>query len=214
MGLSVVGAGFGRTGTNSLKLALEMLGLGPCHHMYEVVKDPKQVPFWQAAADGDLPDWDEVFANFGSALDWPSARYWREISDHYPDAKVLLSVRPEDKWIDSVHATIFPSMRSWETRPPGQRRDVGRMAYETVCNQVFGGRLDDREHAKAVYRAHIAEVRETIAPERLLTFDVAEGWAPLCEFLEAPVPADPFPRTNTTEQFQERYSVTAIKPET
>lgn len=205
MTLAVVGAGFGRTGTNSLKLALEMLGLGPCHHMYEVLNDPEQLPYWQAAARGEHPDWDEVFANFGAAVDWPSARYWREISAHYPDAKVLLSVRPEDKWIDSVHATIYATMLNWQSRPEGHNRDLGAMAFETVCNQVFDGKLGDKEHAKSVYRAHIAEVQATIAPERLLTYDVAEGWEPLCAFLGVTVPDEAFPRTNSTEDFQARF---------
>ena len=212
MALAVIGAGFGRTGTKSLKAALEMLGLGPCHHMYEVSRVPTQLPYWQAAARGDPPNWDEVFADYRSAVDWPSARYWREITNHYPDAKVILSVRPEDKWIDSVHATIFPSMASWRTRPEGHRREVGRMAHETICDQVFDGRLDDREHAKAVYRAHIAEVQETIAPERLLTVDVAEGWPVICKFLGVPVPVEPFPRTNTTEQFLESDGVSPDTP--
>ncbi len=214
MSLKVVGAGFGRTGTNSLKLALEMLGFGPCHHMFEVIHDPSQLPFWQAAARGDLPDWNEVFAKFRSAVDWPSARYWRELSAFYPDAKVILSVRPEDKWIDSVHATIYPAMSSWDARPAGLSQDHGKMANETINNQIFGGKLGDREHAKAVYRAHTAEVQAAIAPGRLLTFDVAEGWSPLCRFLGVPEPAAPFPRTNSTEDFKARVSANqaAAKP--
>lgn len=211
MALAVIGAGFGRTGTNSLKVALEMLGLGPCHHMHEVLEDPAQLPYWQAASRGDLPNWDEVFANFGASVDWPSARYWREISEFYPEAKVLLSVRPPDKWIDSVHATIFPSMASWETRPEGHRRELGRMSFETICNQVFDGKLGDREHAKAVYRAHIAEVQATIQPDRLLTFDVAEGWEPLCGFLGVAIPKDPFPRTNSTEDFKAMVAARAAR---
>ena len=204
MALAVVGAGFRRTGTNSLKVALEMLTLGPCHHMFEVLNDLEQLPFWQAAARGELPDWDQVFAAYGAAVDWPSARYWREISTHYPDAKVVLSVRPVDTWIDSAYATIFPSMRAWESRPMGHRRLVGEMSNETINNQIFGGRLDDKEHARQVYRAHIAEVQATIAPERLLTYDVAEGWQPLCQFLGVPVPKDAFARTNSTAEFQTR----------
>lgn len=89
MSLKVVGTGFGRTGTNSLKLALEQLGFGPCHHMYEIRDHPEQLPFWQTAAKGSQPDWDDIFSNYSSCIDWPSARYWREITDHYPDAKVL-----------------------------------------------------------------------------------------------------------------------------
>jgi hypothetical protein len=204
MALAIVGAGFGRTGTNSLKVALEMLGFGPCHHMLEVLGDPDQLPFWQAAARGEIPDWDTVFANFGSAVDWPSARYWREIAAYYPDAKVLLSIRPEDKWIDSVHATIHASMMDRVNQSPSLRRDRGDMAYETICRQVFDGKLGDRDAAKAVYRTHIAEVQATIPAARLLTFDVVEGWEPLCRFLGVAVPDAPFPRTNSTEQFQAR----------
>ncbi len=207
MALRVVGAGFGRTGTNSLKLALEQLGFGPCHHMFEVRDHPEQMPFWQAAARGETADWDAVFAGYGSCVDWPAARYWREIAAHYPDAKVLLSVRPEEKWIKSVHSTIYPVMRDRDDMPPGQTRERLDMAYEIIVEQTFGGRLDDAEHAMAIYRAHGDEVRAAIAPERLLTYDVAEGWQPLCDFLAVPVPGSPFPRTNTTEDFRERRSM-------
>jgi Sulfotransferase domain len=93
MALRVIGAGFGRTGTHSLKLALEQLGFAPCHHMYEVRAHPEQLAFWQAAARGELPDWDEVFAGFAAQVDWPGARFWRELAEHFPHAKVILSVR-------------------------------------------------------------------------------------------------------------------------
>jgi hypothetical protein len=202
--LSVVGAGFGRTGTNSLKLALEQLGFGPCHHMFEVMENPSQLPFWQAAARGETPDWDKVFAGYGSSVDWPSARYWRELFDHFSDARVVLSVRPEDRWFDSVQATIYPSMRDRHQIEPGYGRDVTDMAFEIVVEQTFGGRLDDRDHALAMFRAHIAEVQATIEPGRLLTYDVAEGWEPLCDFLGVAVPDTPFPHANTTAQFNER----------
>ena len=207
MALRVVGAGFGRTGTNSLKLALEQLGFGPCHHMFEVRDHPEQMPFWQAAARGETADWDAVFAGYGACVDWPAARYWRQIAAHYPDAKVLLSVRPEEKWIKSVHSTIYPVMRDRNETPPGQTRERLDMAYEIIVEQTFGGRLDDAEHAMAIYRAHGDEVRAAIAPERLLTYDVAEGWQPLCDFLAVPVPDGPFPRTNTTKDFRERRAM-------
>lgn len=208
MALRIVGAALGRTGTNSLKLALEQLGFGPCHHMYEVRDHPRQLPFWQAAARGDLPDWDEVFADYRACVDWPSARYWREIAAHYAHAKVLLTLREAESWFDSVHATIYPSMTSWPRREPGHRRDMLEMAEEIIVKQTFGGRLDDRDHALAVYRRHEEEVRDSIAPERLLAFDVSEGWAPLCAFLEVPVPDSPFPHSNTGEKFrQERPQI-------
>ncbi len=202
MALSIVGAGFGRTGTNSLKLALEQLGFGPCHHMFEVRDNPGQLPYWQAAARGETPDWDAVFAGYGSCVDWPSARYWREIAAHYPDARVVLSVRPEEKWIESVHSTIYPAMIDRSDRIPVATRERRDMAYEIIVEQTFGGRLDDAEHAMAVFRAHTDEVRAAIAPGRLLVYDVAEGWEPLCGFLKVAVPEAPFPRTNSTAEFQ------------
>lgn len=203
MTLSLVGAGFGRTGTNSLKLALERLGFGPCHHMFEVMEHATQLPFWQALARGETPDWNDVFADYGSCVDWPSARYWREISDHFPAAKVLLSVRPEDAWFDSVQATIYPSMRDRHETEPGYVRDVTDMAHQLIVKQLFNDRLDDRDHAVAVFRAHVADVQATIDPNRLLIFDVAEGWGPLCDFLGVSVPGTPFPHANSTADFND-----------
>ncbi len=204
MALEIVGAALGRTGTNSLKLALEQLGFGPCHHMFEVRDHAEQLPYWQAAARGEPPDWDEVFTNYRACVDWPSARFWREIAAHYPDAKVLLTLRDPDQWFDSVHATIYPVIMSHEEREPGHFRDTMEMAQEIIVAQTFGGRLDDRDHAIAVFRAYEEEVRRTIAPERLLAYDVSQGWEPLCAFLEVPVPDTPFPRTNTSEEFREK----------
>ena len=204
MALKIVGAALGRTGTNSLKLALEQLGFGPSHHMFEVRDQPEQLPYWQAAARGELPDWDEVFANYRACVDWPSARFWREIAAHYPDAKVLLTLRDPNKWFASVHATIYPVIMGREEREPGHLRDTMEMAAEIIVEQTFGGRLDDRGHAIAVFRAYEEEVRRTIAPERLLAYDVSQGWAPLCAFLDVPVPETPFPRTNTSEEFRKK----------
>lgn len=206
MPLNLVGAGFGRTGTRSLKAALEALGLGPCHHMAEVRAHPEDGHFWVAAARGDLPDWDAVFANYGASVDWPSAYFWREIAAHFADAKVLLSVRPEEDWYRSIHATIYRSLSDPSEPPPGPERDRRRAMYEIIYNKQFGGQLGDKDAALKVYRDHIAEVQRTIAPERLLTYNVAEGWEPLCRFLELLEPDEPFPLTNTTKDFQERLA--------
>ena len=147
-----------------------------------------------------------MFEAFGCTVDWPSARYWREIAARYPEAKVVLSVRPEQSWLRSMQATIAPLLRSYRTLPPGIFRDTMEMAQAIIAAQTFGGRLDDPEHMLAVYRAHNEEVRRAIAPDRLLVFDVAEGWAPLCAFLEVPVPDTPFPRANSTQEFQEQVA--------
>ena len=204
MALKVVGTGFGRTGTNSLKLALEQLGFGPCYHMFELRDHPERLPFWESAARGEMPDWDVVFDGYAACVDWPAARFWREIAAHYPDAKVLHSVRPAESWIKSVHGTIYPSLRDRALQPPGPRRKRQNMSWEIVVEQTFDGRLDDPEHAMAVYRAHTEAVRRAIPAGRLLVYDVAEGWEPLCRFLEVPVPNAPFPYTNTTTEFQQR----------
>ena len=203
MALQVVGAGFGRTGTNSLKLALEQLGFAPCRHMFEIREHPEQLAYWQALARGETVDWDEVFAGYKASVDWPSARYWRELAAHYPEAKVILSVRPAGKWFESVHNTIYPAMMTHLDMEPSDTRDRLKMGYDLVVQGVFDGRMDDHDHAIGVYEAHISEVQRSLPAERLLTYDVAEGWAPLCAFLGVSVPDTPFPRTNTTEQFQQ-----------
>lgn len=207
MPLKLVGAGFGRTGTKSLKAALEMLGLGPCHHMAEVREHPEDGHYWVAAARGDLPNWDDVFANYGASVDWPSAYFWREIAAHFAGAKVLLSVRPEEDWVRSIHATIYRSLSDPTMPPPGPERDRRQAIHEIIYNKQFGGQLGDRQAALRVYREHIAEVQRSIAPERLLTYNVTEGWEPLCAFLGLSVPNEPFPFTNTTKDFQERLDV-------
>ncbi|MFI0411125.1 sulfotransferase family protein [Actinomadura sp. 3N508] len=207
--MKVIGAGFGRTGTASLKAALERLGLGPCYHMSAVIAEPRRVRQWLDIGEGRAPDWDDVFAGYRSALDWPAASYWRELADHYPDAKVVLTVRDPERWYDSVASTIFARALA-ERRLPLRRRIVRwlvkrrspdfalypRMARATVMDRVFGGRIDDRDHVLDVFDRHIAEVKATIPAGRLLVFDVAAGWEPLCAFLGVPVPDEPFPQSN------------------
>jgi hypothetical protein len=204
MALQVIGAGFGRTGTNSLKLALEQLGFGPCHHMFEVRENPDQSAFWQALAQGAVPDWDEVFAGYAAQVDWPGARYWRELAAHFPAAKVILSVRPADAWFDSFQATIGRFLGPPEAHSDADRRARAAMAHELITQQIFGGIIDDRAHAIRVFREHNAEVQRTIAPERLLVWSPPEGWEPLCAFLGVAVPDTPFPHANSTEAFRAR----------
>ena len=204
MALKVIGTGFGRTGTNSLKLALEVLGFGQCHHMFEVRDNPEQLPFWQQAAIGETPDWDEVFTEYQSCVDWPSVRYWRELYAHFPDAKVIHSVRAEQSWLKSVYNTIYPAMQKRHEFEPGAYRDRLEMAYEIIVNQTFGGRMEDTEHALKVYRDHSNEVIRTIPSDRLLVYNVKDGWEPLCNFLDVPVPDELFPRVNSSSQFHKR----------
>jgi len=193
MALSVIGAGFGRTGTESMKLALETLGLGPCHHMTEVVADPDQVALWRAAARGELPDWDRAFAGYKSATDWPAAYFWRELSAHYPDAKVLLTVRDAESWYASMERTILKVIKG--------STDPASVGVKLIGECLFGGRIDDRAHVIAVYEKNTAEVEAAFGADRLLTYHLGDGWEPLCRFLGKPVPDAPFPHTNSSADF-------------
>jgi hypothetical protein len=144
MALDIIGPGFGRTGTNSLKVALEHLGFGPCHHMFEVRDNPEQLPGWEAAARGEQVDWDQLFAGYRAQVDWPGARYWRELARHYPNAKVILTVRDPDDWFDSVQATIAPFLAARGTHPSPHVNAIAAMGHELIEVQVFEGRLTDR----------------------------------------------------------------------
>jgi hypothetical protein len=201
MALAIIGPGFGRTGTNSLKIALEQLEFGPCHHMFEVRDHPEQLPGWEAAARGEPVDWDQVFLGYRAQVDWPGARYWRELARHYPAAKVILTVRDPDTWFGSVQLTIAPFLAARGTHPSSHADAIAHMGQETVAVRVFRDQLTDRSHATRVFREHIAAVQAEIAPERLLTFDAREGWGPLCGFLGVAVPDRPFPRTNSSREF-------------
>jgi hypothetical protein len=199
MALKVIGAGFGRTGTTSLKAALEQLGFAKCHHMQEVVTSRRQIELWQTKAEKREVDWDEVFDGFQASCDWPSSTYWEELAAHYPDAKIVLTVRDEARWYDSCAETIYPFsyvLPQWAARVIPYFRSFNRMVVAQVWHGVFGGRFEDREHALAIYRAHVAHVRATAPPDRLLVFESKEGWEPLCRFLDVPVPADPYPHLN------------------
>ncbi len=194
MALSVIGAGFGRTGTESMKLALEALGLGPCHHMKEVHAKPAQVALWRAAARGGPPDWEQAFAGYRCALDWPSAFYGRELSAYYGGAKILLTVRDAESWYASMSKTIFKVLEA--------STDPASVGMALVGKRVFANRWADRAHAIAVYEANTAQVQAAFGPDRLLTYNLGDGWEPLCRFLGKPIPNKPYPRSNSAEEFR------------
>ncbi len=195
MGLKVIGAGFGRTGTDSLRTALNILGFGPCHHMHEVISDPTQKQIWRAIANGARPDWDAAFAGFNASVDWPSAYYWRALADHYPDAKVILTWRPAEDWLASMKRTIFNHM--------GPDSDPESLGVRLIRDQVFGGDLSD-ENVLSVYLANIEAVKSTVEPDRLLLFSPGDGWGPLCRFLGVDIPDEPYPNRNSAAEFTER----------
>lgn len=203
MTLKVIGSGYGRTGTMSLKLALEELGFGPCYHMMEVFKDKDhRSAQWEAAADGN-PDWEGIFEGYESTVDWPNATFYRELAEAYPDARVIHTERDPEDWWRSTQNTIFN--RLGENDPDAQTDPWKRMVRKVV-GRLFDGRLHDKEKCLAVYNAHNAEVRRVIPPERLLVYFAADGWAPLCTFLGVGVPDKPMPKVNTSDEFRARLA--------
>lgn len=209
--MKVIGAGYGRTGTSSMKAALELLGLGPCHHMDELFAHPEQIRLWLDVADGRGAAWDVVLDGYTSSVDFPSQHWYRELAARWPDAKVILTVRDPEAWYRSARDTIYAISRDVPIRWVGPYLPVAggvtRLATKVIWSGVFGGRFLDKPYALSVYQEHIEAVKAHIPPERLLVYDVKEGWAPLCAFLGVPVPAEPFPRRNDTAEFRRRITI-------
>lgn len=207
MTLKVIGAGFGRTGTHSLKNAIEQLGFGPCHHMYEVRRSPEQIAAWSNIVRGSAPDWDGLFDGYVSQVDWPGSHYWQDLAAHFPDAKVILTTRNAEAWYASICKTILLSSTIGRTQDPDVEGRAGsELIYQLALQNIFGGRLNDKEFALQVYAKHQQNVINSLPAERLLVFDVQEGWAPLCDFLDVDRPENPFPFGNTTEEFRSKKS--------
>ena len=219
--LKVIGAGFGRTGTLSLREALVRLGFGPCDHMLENFEHPERFALWREALErkqrGEPIDWRPLLSGYRAVVDWPGAYFWRELIAAHPDARVILTVRDPERWYASSLATIFGlRARAEESllaraamRLLGIVMPAMRQGFETVdaiiWEGTFGGRFADREHALGVFAGHARDVEATVPAERLLVFDVKQGWEPLCAFLGVPVPErEPFPHVNDAESFRTR----------
>jgi len=198
MALQVIGTGFGRTGTDSMREALGILGFGPCHHMFEIFASDHQRALWRALAGGAAPDWDALFEGFQSCVDWPSAFYWSELIDVYPEAKVILTWRDAESWWNSFSKTILPNIQDPE--------DKASLGWALIHEQVFSGRPYDKEHAIAVYEANVAKVKAEVPPERLLVYEIGSGWGPLGAHLGVPVPETPYPQRNSTREFKDNES--------
>lgn len=199
MPIKVIGAGLGRTGTFSLKLALERLLEAPCYHMKEVFDHMEHVPMWHAAANGQPVDWDALFEGYVATVDWPSSSFYKELADHYPGAPVILSTRAPESWWNSATETIFTSIGDYDPEYAEWHAMI-----DAILQNRFTGQIQDREASLAAFERHNAEVRDTIPKDRLLEWTARDGWQPLCEFLGVPVPDEPFPRVNTKEEFLAR----------
>ena len=215
MAIKVIGAGFGRTGTLSIKAALEELGFSKCYHMVELLTHPSDVKFWEDASQGKPVNWDALFDGYQAIVDYPGYRYYSQLMQHYPDAKVLLSIRDAESWYESTLKTIYQAgPKGWKKLKmalslpfsPKLRNLVRifRMADKDVWVKDFQGKFEDKPYAIGIFNQHIEEVKRLVPPERLLVYQVKEGWEPLCHFLGVSVPPDkPFPHLNDRATFQQ-----------
>ena len=203
MTLRVVGAGLGRTGTHSLKLALEQLLGGPCYHMSELIGREDDTAVWAAAARGDDVDWASFLSGFSATVDWPACAFWEEIESAVPDAIVLLSVRESpEAWWTSVERTILQALQKTVPSDDEAWTNRRRMVISMI-ETTFTPDWADRDAAIAAYERHNDRVRTTVAPERLVEWRPGDGWGPICAALGRDVPAEPFPHTNTTAEFRQ-----------
>lgn len=201
MGIQLVGAGLGRTGTLSLKLALERLLGGTCHHMLEVFAHPDEIPVWHAAMRDEPVDFVRVLDPYVAIVDFPGAAVWRELVATFPDAPVLLSTRASaDEWWDSASATI---LRVSDAVPDDDAARAQAAMADDMFLRTFGTRdRTDRDTIVAAYDAHNAAVRAAVPAHRLVEYRPGDGWEPVCAALGLPVPDEEFPHTNTREEFR------------
>lgn len=197
--IKVIGSGFGRTGTFSLKQALEKLGFGPCYHMAEVSKHPEHANFW-FNTEKESGDFEEFLKGYQSAVDWPSTYYWKELADTFPEAKVIHTIRDFDSWYESALSTIFKSITKNDLHLSPEVH-FHSMAGKLVLEKTFDNRFMDREFVKQQFASHNEAVLDSIPSDRLLIFNIKEGWEPLCRFLNVNIPAEDFPKTNTRASF-------------
>lgn len=211
--LKLINAGLGRTGTTSLKVALDRLGLGPCFHMFDIVGNEERLQQWEKiVCDGARPDWPAVFDGYASAVDGPCALYYQQIGEAFPEAKMVLTVRDADSWYRSTHDTLYQFALRSRAHPPAPgspQARLFRVVSTMVWDGLFDGRFDDREHAIEVYHRHNEEVVRAIGADRVLVYDVQQGWEPLCDFLGVEVPREDFPHANDAASMRRRVAQAA-----
>lgn len=212
MALEIIGSGFGRTGTMTMKDALGTLGFGPTHHMTEIMEHPGQLSHWKAIFANQDVDWAEVFSGYGSQVDWPGASCWEQSLIAFPDAKVIHTERPEEDWWVSFDKTIGKFFAMMDDLPlPSPMRDIFITMRDGFLTSTFGD-FADKTSAIAAYRANNQRVRAIVPKDRLLVFNVAEGWAPLCRFLNNPEPDMAFPHHNVRKEFWDLFGGEPERP--
>lgn len=214
MAIKIIGAGFPRTGTNTLKASLEQLGFSKTYHMKELLVHPENLHFWLTLEETGSTDWDKLYDGYQATVDFPAYPWYKEHLARYPDAKVILTVRPFEKWYTSIGSTI------WKARPqtpvqkivmliklllsPRLRKVIKcvKFAKRMIFQVELQGRFEDKAFAEKVFNAHIEKVKSTVPAGQLLIYDVSDGWGPLCEFLGVPEPSEPLPHLNKKENFR------------
>ena len=211
MALRIVGAGLGRTGTNSLKVALETLLGGRCYHMYEAAQRDADTPVWERAVRGEPVDWPGFLHDFTASVDWPACSFWREIRAANPGALVLLSSRDSpEEWWESMRRTIIPRLHLEDGEDPATARR--RAMMRKLMSERFSPRWTQREAAIEAYEGHGAEVRARVPATELIDWRPRDGWGPICSALGVPVPDEPFPHVNSAAEFQAREPVERDQP--
>lgn len=209
MTLKIIGAGLARTGTKSLKQALELLGFGRCFHVVELLQDPARLSYLDMKNPVGSDNWDGFFDGFEAAVDYPACYYYETLLQQNPKAKVILTVREPEAWYASVRDTVYRG------KPKGFK-DIARLVKNLIFSAdmrkvspvfmyndkliwqgQFESKFEDKDFAIGVYKRHVAQVKETVPVDQLLVYDIKGGWEPLCSFLDRPIPSTPFPHTNT-----------------
>ena len=218
--MKVVGVGFGRTGTMSLKYALEQLGAGPCFHMIDLLTGERQerdLASWARVAGGGRPDWDAVFDGWESTVDWPACSYWHELVDAFPDSPVLLNVRDFDGWYRSCSNTIFAVRQAAlagelpeETERPAPPPVLWEIVDKVIWEGDFQGRFQDRDWMEQMYADRIETIRREVPSDRLTVWEIGDGWQPLADMLGVEAPDEPFPRLHDTDDFRTQMGLAPV----
>jgi hypothetical protein len=222
MALQVIGAGWGRTGTESLKIALEQLGFDRCYHGFALFNDGQKLQYWKELHTKGTTDFEALFQGYQAAVDFPAAYYYRELLKQYPDAKVILTIRDPSKWYDSAANTIFKRpdpvkfpILKWLGRISKKLSYIPQIYYHIqtfLFTGAFHNQIENKEEMIKLFNQWNEEVKKTVPASQLLVYEVAQGWEPLCKFLNKPVPANPFPQTNKKENFQQRIEKAIFSP--
>jgi hypothetical protein len=213
MSIKFIGAGFPRTGTNTLRESIEMLGIGNTYHMKQLLVHPENLHYWVTLKLTGTTDWTKLYNGYQATVDFPCYPWYKEHMKQYPDAKVILTLRPFEKWYESFYSTIWMAQNPPESEREAMAQRIAadprfqsvmkvmEFAKQTIVEEHFQGRFLDKEFMEKIFNAHNEEVKNYVPEKKLLVYDVCEGWEPLCKFLDVKVPVEPLPHTNKKEDF-------------